>query len=199
MLRDDAGMANSDSESNTRLSWRQVYYAFIDWRVYLYTAINIGDLALVKCLLTYLPILVGNMGYSKTEEQLMSTLPYIVACACALLGSYFSSRNNDHGYHLTFFLAVSLLGYVLLATCLQSGIAIMYVGPCLILSGIWTAFPILMSWLTKNVGGHTKRAMAVGLAMGAGQIGGIVAPLVSRQLRKNLRLIFFLFSSKDLP
>jgi hypothetical protein len=44
-----------------------------------------------------------------------------------------------------------------------------------------------MSWLTKNVGGHTKRAMAVGFAMGIGQIGGIVAPLVSVQLKENLR------------
>jgi hypothetical protein len=41
-----------------------------------------------------------------------------------------------------------------------------------------------MSWLTKNVGGHTKRAMAVGFAMGLGQIGGVVAPLVSGQFKK---------------
>jgi cyanate permease len=94
MLRDDAGVANSDSVSNTRLSWRQVYYAFIDWRIYLYTAITVGNLALVKCLTTYLPNLVENMVYSKAEAQLMSALPYTVAGVCALLGSYFSSRKQ---------------------------------------------------------------------------------------------------------
>jgi cyanate permease len=191
MLRDDAGVANSDSASNTRLSWRQVYYTFIDWRIYLYTAITVGNLALVKCLTTYLPNLVENMGYSKAEAQLMSALPYIVASVCALLGSYFSSRNNEHGYHLTFFLAVCMLGFVLLATCLERGKVVIYVGTCMVSCGIRTAFPILMSWLTKNVGGHTKRAMAVGFAMGIGQIGGIVAPLVSVQLKENLGIRFF--------
>jgi cyanate permease len=184
MLRDDAGAADSDSASSARLSWRQVYYSFIDWRIYLYTAITIGNLALVKCLTTYLPNLVQNMGYSTAEAQLMSALPYIVAGVCALIGSFFSSRNNEHGYHLTFFLAVCVIGFVLLATCLTKGKAVMYVGTCMVSSGIRTSFPILMSWLTKNVGGHTKRAMAVGFAMGLGQIGGVVAPLVSGQFKK---------------
>ncbi len=194
MLRDDAGVANSDSASNSRLSWRQVYYACIDWRIYLYTAITIGNLALVKCLTTYLPHLVETMGYSKAEEQLLFALPYIVACICALLGSYVSSRNNEHGYHLTFFLALCVLGFVLLATCLMRGKAVMYVGTCLVSCGIRTAFPILMSWLTKNIGGHTKRAMAVGFAMGIGQIGGIVAPLVSYTAQGKFRKIDLLSS-----
>ncbi|CAF4229127.1 unnamed protein product, partial [Rotaria sordida] len=34
LLREDAGLANSEPASSTRLSWRQVRYAFTDWRIY---------------------------------------------------------------------------------------------------------------------------------------------------------------------
>lgn len=184
MLCNDAGIADNYPSSDVHLSWRQVYYAFIDWRIYLYTAITIGDLAIVKCLTTYLPNLIESDGYSKTETEFMSGLPHLVAFVFAILVSFFSTRKNEHGYHLTFALTICMFGFVLLATVPTETKAILYVGTCMVSSGCRTAFPILMSWLTKNIGGHTKRAMAVGFAMGIGQIGGVVAPLVS-QLSQN--------------
>ncbi|CAF1142623.1 unnamed protein product [Rotaria sordida] len=59
LLRHDAGI--SDGE-NVRLSWRQVFYVFIDWRIYLYALINIGILGVIKYINAFLPLLVENMG-----------------------------------------------------------------------------------------------------------------------------------------
>lgn len=179
MLCNDAGIADNNPSSDVRLSWRQIYYAFIDWRIYVYTAITIGDLAIVKCLTTYLPSLVEGDGSSIEETEFMSALPHIVAFVFAILISFFSTRKNEHGYNLTFTLIICVFGFVLLAIFPTEKKVILYVGTCMVSSGCRAAFPILMSWLTKNVGGHTKRAMAVGFTMGIGQIGGIVAPLVS--------------------
>ncbi|CAF4573877.1 unnamed protein product, partial [Rotaria sp. Silwood2] len=44
--------------------------------------------------------------------------------------------------------------------------------------GVFSAYPLLLSWLTNNVGGHTKRAMAVSLVLGIAQFGGIATPLI---------------------
>ncbi|CAF1271329.1 unnamed protein product [Rotaria sp. Silwood1] len=43
LLRNDAGVADSESTSGTRFSWLQVRYVFIDWRIYFYGLINIGN------------------------------------------------------------------------------------------------------------------------------------------------------------
>ncbi|CAF1000613.1 unnamed protein product [Rotaria sordida] len=77
LLREDAGLANSEPASSTRLSWRQVRYAFIDWRIYLYVMIAVGDLGVMKCLTTYLPELVKSMSDSK-EVHLMTIPLYFV-------------------------------------------------------------------------------------------------------------------------
>ncbi|CAF1113759.1 unnamed protein product [Rotaria sp. Silwood1] len=85
LLRDDAGVADSESIPGTRLSWRQVRYVFIDWQIYLYSIIAGGNFAAIKYLITFLPTLTKAVGYTKTEAHLMTALPYAVACVCALL------------------------------------------------------------------------------------------------------------------
>ena len=46
---DDTGVVdNNNCSSDVHLSWRQVYNGFIDYRIYLYTVITIGDLAIVE-------------------------------------------------------------------------------------------------------------------------------------------------------
>ncbi|CAF1238661.1 unnamed protein product [Rotaria sordida] len=59
LLRHDAGIANGE---NVRLSWRQVFYVFVDRRIYLYALIDIGILGVIKYINTYLPLLVEDMG-----------------------------------------------------------------------------------------------------------------------------------------
>ncbi len=188
MLRDDAGVTNSESELSARLSWRQVRHTFVDWHVYLYVVITVGNLLAFKCFTVYLPTFVKDMGYTEADAQLMSAPPYVAACVCALLGSFSSSKKNEHGYHLSFFMSICVLGFVLLITLTEKGTAAMYAGTCLVCCGAFAAFPILLSWLTKNIGGRTKRAMAIGFALAIEQIGGVVAPQVSNLLKRYPRL-----------
>ncbi|CAF1008862.1 unnamed protein product [Rotaria sordida] len=61
----------------------------------------------------------------------------------------------------------------------DAGNVAVYVSTCVACCGTISAFPLLLAWLTNNVGGHTKRAMAVGFLVGIGQIGGVLAPQMS--------------------
>jgi cyanate permease len=178
LLRDDAGLANSEPASSARLSWRQVRYVFIDWRIYLYVIIAIGDLAVFKCLTMYLPELVQDMGHSKEEEHLMTIPFYFVACISCLLAGYSSSRRNQHAFHIAFCLSIALLGFILMITLFNKGNIVIYISTSIAFSGTISTFPLLLAWLTNNVGGHTKRAMAIGFLIGIGQIGGVLAPQV---------------------
>ena len=157
---------------------------FIDWRIYLYVVIVFGDLAVIKYLTTYFPSLVEDMGLSKAEVHLMTAPPYLIAYVCCLLAAYSSSRRNEHSLHLVLCLSVALLGFILMLTLADRGKAAIYVSTCVASSGTFSAVPLILSWLTNNVGGHTKRAMAVGFALCVGQIGGAVLPQVRLFLLK---------------
>jgi cyanate permease len=178
LLRNDAGVGNSDPTPSTRISWRQIRYVFIDWRIYLYSLITLGGNTVIKCLTTFLPSLVEAMGYSKTTIHLMTAPPYAIACVFCLLVGYSSSRRNEHSYHLAFSLIVSLLGFILVLTLFDHGKAAVYVATTIGLCGSASAFSLILAWLTINVGGRTKRAMAISFVISLGQIGSINMPLV---------------------
>jgi cyanate permease len=167
-----------------------VRYVFIDWRIYLYVMIAVGDLGVFKCLTTYLPELVKCMSGSKEEAHLMTIPVYFVTCISCLLAGYSSSRRNEHSFHLIFCLSVALLGFILMVTLFGDGNVATYVSTCIACCGTFSAFPLLLSWLTNNVGGHTKRAMAVGFLVGIGQIGGVLAPQVRLLLLKTCRITY---------
>ncbi len=191
LLRDDEGIANSD---NARVSWRQVLYVFIDWRIYLYALIGICNLGMVKYLTTYLPSLMEDVGYLGADVHLMTAPPYVCAFVCCLLANYSSSRRSEHGFHLLFCLFVALLGFILMVILIDRGKAAVYVSSCIACCGVFSAFPLLLSWLTNNVDGHTKKSIAIGFFMGIGQIGGVVLPLVRLLLLMlNYQLLFSLF------
>ncbi len=186
LLLNDAGVADRNLTSSIRLSWRQVRYVFVDWRIYLYSLIAFGNLAVILCLTTFLPTLMESAGYSKTEAHLMTAPPYVVACVCCLLASYSSSRRNEHGYHVAFCLLAGLFGFILMLTLFDKGKVAIHLSITITFCGILSAYPLLLSWLTNNVGGLTKRAIAISFVNGIAQIGGIFMPLVRLLSKKKV-------------
>lgn len=180
-------MANNDQAADSLLSWRQVWYVFVDWRMYLYATISIGDLGGIKCLMTSLPSTLKDMDYSVEEAHLMTIPPYVISCLAILVGGYSSSRRDEHGFHHAFFLCIGLLGLILMINVGDRSKVVMYVSICLACSGTFSALAILWSWLTNNVGGNTKRTVAVGMMSGIGQIGAIVQPHVMKDLSSGER------------
>ncbi len=175
LLRDDAGIANHE---NARLSWQQVFYVFIDWRINLYALITIGILGVIKYINTYLPLLVADIGSWEVEVHLMTAPPYAFAFVCCLLVSYSSSRRNELGLHLISCLTVALVGFILMLTLIDRGKTVLYVSNCIACCGILSTYPLLLSWVTNNVGGQIKRSITIGFVIGISQIGGIILPIV---------------------
>ncbi len=171
-------MANSETESDSRLSWQQVRYVFIDWRIYLYVIIVVGNLGAMQSITLFLPSLVNDMNQSNSLTHLLTAPPYVIACLCCIIGGYSSSRRSEHGFHVAFFLFLALVGFILMASLADRGKIPVYISSCIACCGVYTAFPILLSWLTKNIGGHTKRAVAVCCFMTIGQLGGVLASQV---------------------
>ena len=179
LLRDDAGITNRE---NVKLSWRQVLYVFMDVRIYLYALIVIGNLSVIKYMNTYLPVLVRDIDYANASAHLMVIPPYAIAFVCCLLASYSSSRRQEYGFHIIFCFFISLVGFILITVLIDCSKVAAYVGVCVACCGAFSAYPLILSWLTNNISGHTKRSISVGSVMGIGQLGGIIMPFVRQSL-----------------
>lgn len=181
-LWEDGGMADYNPTSSTQLSWRQFRYVFIDGRIYLYSLIAFGNFASVICLTTDLPTLLDSAGFSDTEVPLLTSIPYVMAFFCCLLASYSSYRRNDYCYHIVFCLSGGLLGFLLMFTLFDQGKMAVFVTLTITFCGILSAIPLILSWLANNVGGQTKRPVAISFVLGVAQIGGVFTPLVRNLL-----------------
>ena len=97
--------------------------------------------------------------------------------------SYSAARRNEHDYHIVFCLAANLFGCVLMLTLFDKGKVAIYFSAAVPFCGLFCVFPLLLSWLTNNVGGHTKRIVAISLVIGIGEFSGIFTSLI-RDLKR---------------
>lgn len=72
-LLEDVGPA-----TETHFSWRQVWSALLDWKMYMYSASYILGASVVYSLAMFMPSLVRGMGFTDINAQAMSAPPYVV-------------------------------------------------------------------------------------------------------------------------
>lgn len=104
-------------------------------------------------------------GYTNRAAQLMTIPPYVTACILTIAVAHFSDRLKRRGYFIGGSLFVSLIGFVIaIATSGSESLAkATYVGCFLACCGFFPAFPGVISWLSNNLAGPYKRAIAMSL------------------------------------
>jgi hypothetical protein len=130
----------------------------------------------IKYWVIYFPGLIHAIGYRSAGEQFMSSPPYILALIGTLCGGYSATKHKDHGFHVIIFLIIAISGFVLMTVVVEVDRIAMYVGACVACTGAYPAFILIMAWLACTMNGYTKRAFAIGLTVGMGQIAGIILP-----------------------
>ncbi|CAF1946772.1 unnamed protein product [Rotaria magnacalcarata] len=184
ILREDAGKANGAPNSDSWISWRQVKYAFTDQRIYLHMLIGIGNMTPILCFTLVLPSLLDGINASAPLTHLMVAPMYVIICVFCLVWSYSSSLHNEHSLHAATCFFISLIGFIILAFVGDQSKTAIYVSSCIVCCGMYTAFPIALSWLTKNVGGHTKRAMAICCVHAVDHLGGVLKFVIYPEVDK---------------
>lgn len=199
LLRDDVGIATSEYTSGIRLSWQQVGQAFTDGRVYLYVLIGACNFGVLKCLLTYVPLFIQATDRPPGLSVHFVTAPiYAVACVFCLLVGYSSSRRKEISFHIIFCQLLSVVGFILMLTLRDRGSVVLIISTCIVCCGEFAISPLILSWITNNVIGHTKRSIVVSLVLAIGQAPGIFAPQVRELLLlktwRSIRLAVLLYS-----
>ncbi|KAF9137234.1 hypothetical protein BGX30_010435 [Mortierella sp. GBA39] len=166
----DAGPATQEE-----FSWRQARSVFVDWKVYMHAFPYILTMTPLYALALFLPTLVREFSFDPITSQLMTAPAYAVACLATILVAVSSDRYRERGLHYAMPTLLAILGYILLIVLEHKSATVRYIGLTVAVTGVFSAVPSMVAWVSSNFGGHTKRAVATGVIISFGNCGGLIS------------------------
>ncbi|AOW02532.1 major facilitator superfamily domain-containing protein [Yarrowia lipolytica] len=157
-----------------------VWQAFKDVQSWLGALAMILIVVPLYSLYFFTPIIVNSMGHSVAKSQLLSAPPALVGAIANVFQAYFSDKT---GKRFPFLMANFSLGLVGYSLCIAYGVKriwITYAGCCIVNLGMQPCFICFISWISVNVSGPYKRAIAMAIVIGLGNMGGAIASNVYR-------------------
>ncbi|KAL2214295.1 MFS general substrate transporter [Sarocladium strictum] len=167
-----SGMGSSEEGSKKKY----IKDAFCDWQVYLSVVIYLGISVSTYGLVFGLPTIVSTLGYTDRAAQLMTIPPYVTACILTIAVAHFSDRMKRRGWFIGGSLVVALIGFIIaISTAGNADLAgVTYAGCFIACCGFFPGFPGVISWLSNNLAGPYKRAIAMSLQISLGNTGGLI-------------------------
>ncbi|KAL4883208.1 major facilitator superfamily domain-containing protein [Aspergillus karnatakaensis] len=182
--------------SEEKVTVKKVLSVFKDLHVLLLTAFLFCSGVCLFGLAYFSPAIVQAMGYDNTRTQLMTVPPYAVAFVVTMVTAYIADRYRQRGICAFVTTLISLVGAALMLN--GRSIAVRYSALILLVTGIYSSAPCLISWVPNNTAGHVRRATAVALGFTSTSSGGVLstwiypkssAPYYNVGARFNLALI----------
>ena len=155
-------MMKADSpDLATHFDWKFVRQAFGDYMSWVYSIIYIGGLIPVYAFSLFIPSIIKDLGYTAAKAQLMSTPPYCLAMFVAYAAATYSDKVGRRAPFVMGLQLLSITGYAMIRA--SSNPQVSYAGIFLTCSGVYSTVPCLISWVSNNVGGDTKRAVVLAM------------------------------------
>lgn len=123
----------------------------------------------------FTPTILKDMGWTSLQAQIMSVPIYIAAAILTLCTAVLSDRfKHRFGFALGGCF-VATVGYIILLAQKSVPTGAKYFALFAITGGGFITQPILIGWLSNNMSGHYKQAIASAVQIGIGNCGGLVA------------------------
>ena len=126
----------------------------------------------------FIPTILTQFGYSPSQAQ-VHTIPIYAASAVVTLTAAFLTDRLRHRYSFTIAgVAFATIGYIILLNQSHLHVGVKYMAIYFVVCGAYVTQPIVMVWVSNNMGGHYKRAAGSAFQIGLGNIGGIIGSTV---------------------
>lgn len=109
----------------------------------------------------------------------MSFKSFSFACIYVIITAIYSDRLRTRFPFLLAAQALMAIGFAINLTPAPAGVK--FVGLYLCAAGAYGGVPSMISWLSGNLAGRTKRAVGTGLTLGLGSLGGIASSNIYRK------------------
>ncbi|KAF9993209.1 hypothetical protein BGZ65_011314, partial [Modicella reniformis] len=176
-LKADVGPA-----TETQFSWPQFWGALKDWKVHAYMSIGLVHSVAFASLGLFVPSITLGFGFDRVTTQIMTAPVYIIACVCTITFAVSSDRFQERGYHAASTTTMGALGYALLIFTRENSVVVRYISLVICTCGVYSTVPLMLSWPSSNLGGHTKKGVAIAAIVSVAQIGGVIGGQVYREV-----------------
>lgn len=123
----------------------------------------------------FMPTILKQLGWTAIQAQLLTIPIYIASFVIALITAFCTDRLRHRYAFIMAGILISTIGYVVLLTQDHVPVGAKYFALYLIVMGAYIAQPIVLVWVTNNMGGHYKRSISSAMQVGFGNVGGIIA------------------------
>ncbi|KAI4603781.1 hypothetical protein KJ359_003601 [Pestalotiopsis sp. 9143b] len=173
--RDSEGIR--EHESAEKFSWSEVGRGVFSWQTWLTACAYFGILSGLYSFGLFLPTIINALGgYTVSETQLWSVIPYAVAAICTVIVAILSDRLRIRGIMMLVTLPIAIIGYACIANV--SNPHVKYGMTFLMATGLYSSVPPVLGWLSNNSAGHYKRATTSALQLAIANCGGFVTVFV---------------------
>lgn len=123
----------------------------------------------------FIPSILQGMGWKSLMAQVMSVPIYIVAAIMTLCTAILSDKTKHRFGFVLIGCIVATIGYSILLAQQSVTVGMQYFALFAVTGGGFIAQPILIGWLSNNMSGHYKQAIASAMQIGFGNCGGFFA------------------------
>lgn len=123
----------------------------------------------------FIPTILKELGWTAVKAQLLIIPIYVASFIIALITAVCTDRLRHRYAFIMAGILVSTIGYVVLLAQRNISVGAKYFALYLIVIGAYIAQPIILVWVTNNMGGHYKRSISSAMQVGLGNVGGVIA------------------------
>ncbi|KAG9074093.1 hypothetical protein FS749_014389 [Ceratobasidium sp. UAMH 11750] len=170
-----------------------VWDAVKDWKTYAYMLIFIACTTPTYSMSLFLPTIIKNMGYTAEKAQLLSMRfhsipaarsfpltrlytqapPYVLACILTIIIGITADRLKTRGRFMIVFFLLAIVGFAMLIASVKPGVQ--YTAMFIAAAGTFPTNAMCMAWCGNNIGGATKKSVAIAMIVAFGNFGGLIA------------------------
>ncbi|KAI0046772.1 MFS general substrate transporter [Auriscalpium vulgare] len=140
----------------------------------IYASFNVG----VTTVSYFVPTLIRELGFTAINAQGLTVAPYLFAWLMVIFQAWHSDRTRDRGWHIMFSGTIALIGYIVLATCVEKSVGAAYFALFFVLGGLYSMFPMVMSWATAIFSPTSKRGVGTAFVVGISSTISIASPQI---------------------
>lgn len=123
----------------------------------------------------FIPTILTQLGWTAVHAQILTIPIYVVACLASIVTAICTDRLRHRYAFIIIGILVSTIGYAILLAQTQVVTGARYFALYMVTAGAYITLPVVLVWVTNNMGGHYKRSISTAMQVGFGNTGGIIA------------------------
>ena len=123
----------------------------------------------------FIPTILNQLGWTAMQAQILTIPIYVASFVIAIVTAVCTDRLRHRYAFIMVGILIGSIGYVILLIQRHVPAGAKYFALYLVVIGAYVAQPVILVWVTNNMGGHYKRSISSAMQVGFGNIGGIIA------------------------